>query len=202
MQVWNVLHVARWKYRTQKLAKKSLSGHHRTTLSGYIIPIKARIDNRKKLVKQNPTPRTAPKLKSWIRPRKVLIRQGCWLNFYLMTYFYGPISTTVSIRITHLFVYYSYLLVNLINITNWCHQSTASVLRYNFLKITTICIILQSTNISVYSSEKKLECGPVPNVMAALPNIGGALCSMPQSGWRPLPECRAVTLPKRETRWN
>jgi len=23
----------------------------------------------------------------------------------------------------------------------------------------------------------KLECGPVPNVMAALPNIDGALCS-------------------------
>ena len=28
---------------------------------------------------------------------------------------------------------------------------------------------------------KKLECGPMPNVMAALPNIGGALCSTPQS---------------------
>ena len=27
----------------------------------------------------------------------------------------------------------------------------------------------------------ELECGPVPNVMAALPNIGGALCSAPQS---------------------
>ena len=26
-----------------------------------------------------------------------------------------------------------------------------------------------------------LECGPMPNVIAALPNIGGALCSMPQS---------------------
>jgi len=26
-----------------------------------------------------------------------------------------------------------------------------------------------------------LECGPMPNVMAALLNIGGALCSMPQS---------------------
>ena len=26
-----------------------------------------------------------------------------------------------------------------------------------------------------------LECGPVPNVMAALPNTGGALCSTPQS---------------------
>jgi len=27
----------------------------------------------------------------------------------------------------------------------------------------------------------KLECGPMPNVMAALTNIGGALCSTPQS---------------------
>ena len=27
----------------------------------------------------------------------------------------------------------------------------------------------------------QLECGPMPNVMVALPNIGGALCSSPQS---------------------
>jgi len=27
----------------------------------------------------------------------------------------------------------------------------------------------------------KLECGPMPNVMVALPNTGGALCSTPQS---------------------
>jgi len=27
----------------------------------------------------------------------------------------------------------------------------------------------------------KLECGPMHNVMAALPNTGGALCSTPQS---------------------
>jgi len=26
-----------------------------------------------------------------------------------------------------------------------------------------------------------IEYGPMPNVMAALPNIGGALCSTPQS---------------------
>jgi len=26
----------------------------------------------------------------------------------------------------------------------------------------------------------KLECGPMPNVMVALLNIGGALCSTPQ----------------------
>jgi len=30
-------------------------------------------------------------------------------------------------------------------------------------------------------SHIELECGPMPNVMATLPNIGGALCSMPQS---------------------
>jgi len=28
---------------------------------------------------------------------------------------------------------------------------------------------------------RKPECGPMPNVMAALPNIGGTLCSTPQS---------------------
>jgi len=52
MEVWNVLHVARWKYRTQKVAKNSPSAHHRTTLSGHIFTTKACIDNRKKLVKQ------------------------------------------------------------------------------------------------------------------------------------------------------
>jgi len=28
---------------------------------------------------------------------------------------------------------------------------------------------------------QELECGPMPNLMVALPNIGGALCSTPQS---------------------
>jgi len=36
----------------KKLSKKSPSAHHRTTLSGYIFATKARIDNRKKIVKQ------------------------------------------------------------------------------------------------------------------------------------------------------
>jgi len=35
-----------------KIAKKSPSVHHRTTLSGYIFATKAGIDNNKKLVKQ------------------------------------------------------------------------------------------------------------------------------------------------------
>ena len=52
MQVWNVLHAARCKCRTQKSCQKSPSRHHRTTLSGYIFTPKACVDNRKKNVKQ------------------------------------------------------------------------------------------------------------------------------------------------------
>jgi len=52
IQVWNVLHTACWKYRMQKSCQKSPYRHHRTTLSGYIFATKARINNRKKLVKQ------------------------------------------------------------------------------------------------------------------------------------------------------
>jgi len=36
-----------------KSRQKSPSGHHRTNLSGYIFATKARIDNRKKIVKHN-----------------------------------------------------------------------------------------------------------------------------------------------------
>jgi len=32
-----------------------------------------------------------------------------------------------------------------------------------------------------HQKQKKLECGPMPNLMVALSNIGGALCSTPQS---------------------
>jgi len=31
------------------------------------------------------------------------------------------------------------------------------------------------------AKQTELECGPMPNVMVALRNIGGALCSTPQS---------------------
>jgi len=43
-----VLHASHRKYRTQKVSKKSPSGHHRTTFSGYIFATKAHINNRKK----------------------------------------------------------------------------------------------------------------------------------------------------------
>jgi len=36
-------------------------------------------------------------------------------------------------------------------------------------------------SLKIFIALNKLECGPMPNVMVALPNIGGALCSTPQS---------------------
>jgi len=56
MQVSNVLHAARWKCRTQKFANNSPSGHHRTSLSGYIFATKALIDNPKKLLNSDVSP--------------------------------------------------------------------------------------------------------------------------------------------------
>ena len=50
-----------------------------------------------------------------------------------------------------------------------------------------VTIYHQPASISVYLKDnrhetvQKLECGPMPNVMAALPNTGGALYSTPQS---------------------
>ena len=46
---------------------------------------------------------------------------------------------------------------------------------------------------------QKLECEPMPNVMVALPNIAGA--PLFNAVWLTLTtRCRAVTLPRRETR--
>jgi len=61
MQVWNVPHAARWKYRTQKVAKKSPSGPYRATLSTNIFAKKARCTYtyrqlEKKLVEQQYIP--------------------------------------------------------------------------------------------------------------------------------------------------
>ena len=44
--------------------------------------------------------------------------------------------------------------------------------------------VYTAVNAAVYTAEynkQQLECGPMPNVMVALPNIGGTLCSTPQN---------------------
>jgi len=50
--------------------------------------------------------------------------------------------------------------------------------KYRISKPDTVYFIYLNRHIG---NNCKLECGPMPNVMAALPNIGGALCSTPQS---------------------
>jgi len=52
MQVWNVLHAARWK-SGRKIAKTSPSARHRTSLPGHIFANKAHVDNRKKILNSN-----------------------------------------------------------------------------------------------------------------------------------------------------
>jgi len=36
-------------------------------------------------------------------------------------------------------------------------------------------------HVALLQKKEELECGPMPNLMVALPNIGGAFCSTPQS---------------------
>ena len=52
MQVWNALHAARCKYRTQK----SPFCHHHTSLSGYFFATEAHADNRKNFLNSNVSP--------------------------------------------------------------------------------------------------------------------------------------------------
>jgi len=44
------------------------------------------------------------------------------------------------------------------------------------------CLNTFTRRASLAQTLSELECGPMPNVMVALPNIGGSLCSTPQFG--------------------
>jgi len=44
---------------------------------------------------------------------------------------------------------------------------------------------IHSATAEIRRGKKELECGPMPNMMAALPNVGSALCSTPQSWLTP-----------------
>jgi len=45
------------------------------------------------------------------------------------------------------------------------------------------CAVLSTAVVhgKLVTKQLKLECGPMPNLMVALPNMGGALCSTSQS---------------------
>ena len=51
-----------------------------------------------------------------------------------------------------------------------------------YRRLTDVCRELWPLQVcKVLRKYEELECGPMPNLMVALPNIGGALCSTPQS---------------------
>jgi len=107
MQFWNVLRAAQWKCRTQKIAKKSPSGHHRTTLSGYIFATKARIDNRKKNLFSSISPTCPHNMVNFVP----LVAEICWrvwgtpANFnafhVLATLLHGILVVGVSQTLRH-----------------------------------------------------------------------------------------------------
>ena len=82
----------------------------------------------------------------------------------------------------------------LTDIGSWCSLDQSSILSRLLCRFTklqrrheqkrTQVVLLSTifTRLLIYTSQQKqLECGPMPNVMVALPNIGGAPCSTPQS---------------------
>jgi len=65
----------------KKIAKKSPSGHHLTTLSGYIFVTKACIDNWKQLVKQQYALHICPHHMANFGPLAAEIDPVVWGNF-------------------------------------------------------------------------------------------------------------------------
>jgi len=68
-------------------------------------------------------------------------------------------------------------------LTKYCYVSSSPISHFE-IKIKAKAGELNLTLFSFNRSKThyhKLEYGPMPNVMVALPNIGGALCSTPQS---------------------
>jgi len=66
------------------------------------------------------------------------------------------------------------------------HHSVAARMIY-FPLCVILCPVSAQNSHTVHTSMShapkniQLECGPMPKLMVALPNIGGALCSTPQS---------------------
>ena len=68
------------------------------------------------------------------------------------------------------------------------HTGICCKLKYKFpIQLANFQIIISLSEYQICENQKKIDCGPMPNLMVAL-------CSTPQFGSRPLLECRAVTL--------
>jgi len=69
------------------------------------------------------------------------------------------------------------------NCQNWplYDLGYAFIVSFCFLLCVCLLFICFCNYAILLVQNNELECGPMPNIMAALPNIGGALCSTPQS---------------------
>jgi len=75
MQVWNVLHAAHWKCRTQKNHQKFAIWAPSHNFVGYIFATKARIDNRRKNLSNSNVSLTCPPSMVSFGPLAAVI---CW----------------------------------------------------------------------------------------------------------------------------
>jgi len=66
------------------------------------------------------------------------------------------------------------------SLNNRCTRCIALRLRITSKLYSSDRVIIPGITVRLHT-KKEPECGPMPNVMATLPNIGGALCSTPQS---------------------
>jgi len=143
-----VLHVARLKYRKQKIAKNSTSWHHDTSFSGCIFASKARIDNRKKKLNSH-TSSTCPHNMVNFAPLTAEIVSGVWstpANFNRFRVLASLLQSRRSLPETNqalhdrwptlLFWYIIYIFGGSCPLTEFCHVPNSlyvQVLRYPIL---------------------------------------------------------------------
>ena len=80
---------------------------------------------------------------------------------------------------------YRVRIFNLYTQTQLSHNTFVTVNKHTvhisvIFELCITCSIIRVLDI-MGANKNKLECRPMPNMMATLPNIGGTLCSMPQS---------------------
>ena len=69
------------------------------------------------------------------------------------------------------------------NVKSWAGLTVEESIRRQRIEINgeSTSMVWPTLGSRTAKEQNRLECGPMPNVMLALPNIGGALCSTPQS---------------------
>ena len=72
-------------------------------------------------------------------------------------------------------------IIEILTFNKWSQKLTVSSGMLCYLWSMELKLTSAATQLLNWQNKIKLECGPMPNLMVALPNIGGALCSTPQS---------------------